>query len=226
MQYQKDSGHGGQRERAFVCNDICSISSRSPSRVRRQRSARQLSPPKRGNWTERPGGRGGGPLPLLSSPSSPRPFLSPLLFCFPPPCPCSLLLCSLPSCELPIQRLANGNADPSSPPLFFYLLSSSLQCIDVSLFFSFDIFFLPRHGFFYLRRRYTAGEFGPEVVECNRITLLAPLSIPLMRYLFRALYIYICIWIYIYIYHVCWSVGPPRYIAHITNHNRCHVLCI
>ena len=127
-------------------------------------------------------------LPPLHAPSF-------LLFSFASPLPVLVRYCCVPFLPVSCPSSDWPMATPTHPlpPLFFYLLSSSLQCIDVSLFFSFDIFFLPRHGFFYLRRRYTAGEFGPEVVECNRITLLAPLSIPLMRYLFRALYIYICI---------------------------------
>ena len=194
-----------ERERAFVCNDICSISSRSPSRVRRQRSARQLSPPKRGNWTERPGGRGGGPLPLLSSPSSPRPFLSPLLFCFPPPCPCSLLLCSLPSCELPIQRLANGNADPSSLPPSSFLFSPRLFNVLMSLSFFLLIYF-----------------FYPDMVSSTSVVVTRPassarrlssvteslfwlLSLSLSCDTYSALYIYIYVYEYIYIYIM--SVG-------------------
>ena len=160
-------------------------------------------------------------LPPLHAPSF-------LLFSFASPLPVLVRYCCVPFLPVSCPSSDWPMATPTHPlPPSSFIFSPRLFNVLMSLsFFLLIYFFLPRHGFFYLRRRYTAGEFGPEVVECNRITLLAPLSIPLMRYLFRALYIYICIWIYIYIYHVCWSVGPPRYIAHITNHNRCHVLCI
>ena len=75
-------------------------------------------------------------LPPLHAPSF-------LLFSFASPLPVLVRYCCVPFLPVSCPSSDWPMATPTHPlpPLFFYLLSSSLQCIDVSLFFSFDIYF-------------------------------------------------------------------------------------
>ena len=136
-------------------------------------------------------------LPPLHAPSF-------LLFSFASPLPVLVRYCCVPFLPVSCPSSDWPMATPTHPlpPLFFYLLSSSLQCIDVSLFFSFDIYF-----------------FFPDMVSSTSVVVTRPassarrlssvteslfwlLSLSLSCDTYSALYIYIYVYEYIYIMSV------------------------